>query len=563
MELSQSYALCHDKLSNSSRQVLRSYCVQLFEGCGEIQTYCHEYDLSDQMQGNGLRSFVKIIASFFELVRKSNLNSSNLKILTSMASVLTRVLNAIKRKRSLTEPNEMFCFNEEFTNSVIEECLSVERDLEQFYRSYSNFYLTTSMRYAIAFLFPRIVLCLSRPLTCFRALGTAKYCARKFARIYAQHGNIEVLRRSWNVTEHWPHRVVLPKVIHLTRPRTVRTVFIPQANCPYQVCAKTRQLVVSAVDENDNLIGDGNASTKLIRCRYLSNQTRSQLLNQQKLVMHVHGAAFVAQSPDGHEVHLRHWARKVSCPILSVDYSLGSQNKFPTAVNEILCCYNWLLRGPESEVLEKIGFRPKRIILVGDSAGGTLILSLAAVLNDIRRKWPLNAVPMPAAIVAIYPSVTMTTYATTSRLFCSFDSILAIGVCLEVERAYVPLEYDHNSNRNESTNAKHSIQPFYRTPEAANILEQLNSTAQEPYISPIFYNHFEDLSGIKLFLIASEFDALLDDSVALAKKWPRSEVHLDIVHKMPHGFLSFVVLSPAARRANKLCLKRLIEAVNC
>lgn len=61
------------------------------------------------------------------------------------------------------------------------------------------------------------------------------------------------------------------------------------------------------------------------------------------MILHCHGAAFVAQSPDSHEIYLRDWARKLSgVPIISVDYSLAPEKKWPAAIQDILDVYLWL-----------------------------------------------------------------------------------------------------------------------------------------------------------------------------------------------------------------------------
>jgi hormone-sensitive lipase len=47
------------------------------------------------------------------------------------------------------------------------------------------------------------------------------------------------------------------------------------------------------------------------------------------LVIHCHGGGFVAQSSNSHLVYLKHWARGLGVPILSVDYSLSPEAPYP------------------------------------------------------------------------------------------------------------------------------------------------------------------------------------------------------------------------------------------
>jgi len=71
-------------------------------------------------------------------------------------------------------------------------------------------------------------------------------------------------------------------------------------------------------------------------------------------------------------------------PILSVDYSLSPEAKYPIALQEILDCYLWLI-SKDPSVKEMLGFDPKKIVICGDSAGGNLTCALSLVLNDIRK----------------------------------------------------------------------------------------------------------------------------------------------------------------------------------
>lgn len=50
------------------------------------------------------------------------------------------------------------------------------------------------------------------------------------------------------------------------------------------------------------------------------------------LIIHCHGGGFVAQSSNSHLVYLKHWARGLGVPILSVDYSLAPEAPYPRYV---------------------------------------------------------------------------------------------------------------------------------------------------------------------------------------------------------------------------------------
>ena len=46
------------------------------------------------------------------------------------------------------------------------------------------------------------------------------------------------------------------------------------------------------------------------------------------------------------KVYLRQWADQLDAPILSVDYSLAPEHKFPRAIEDIFFSYCWALNNP-------------------------------------------------------------------------------------------------------------------------------------------------------------------------------------------------------------------------
>ena len=77
--------------------------------------------------------------------------------------------------------------------------------------------------------------------------------------------------------------------------------------------------------------------------------------------------------------------------ILSLDYRLSPEHRFPDGLNDALCALDWLHRHGAS-----IGGDPDRLAVIGDSAGG----NLAAVLA---RESALGHAPPLACQVLIYP----------------------------------------------------------------------------------------------------------------------------------------------------------------
>ncbi|CAB3799399.1 alpha/beta hydrolase [Pararobbsia alpina] len=95
-----------------------------------------------------------------------------------------------------------------------------------------------------------------------------------------------------------------------------------------------------------------------------------------------HGGGFVVGSVDTHDSLCRILARDAGCMVLSVDYRLAPEHKFPVAVEDAFDVLQWLFANALS-----LGIDPARIAVGGDSAGGTLATVCAVLARDAG--WPL------------------------------------------------------------------------------------------------------------------------------------------------------------------------------
>lgn len=82
--------------------------------------------------------------------------------------------------------------------------------------------------------------------------------------------------------------------------------------------------------------------------------------------------------------------------VISVDYALTPESRFPVAVQQLLDVYLHVASGND----QFLGFKAKNIVVVGDSCGAALTASLVVVLNEIRRAG--QEVLMPKELVAFY-----------------------------------------------------------------------------------------------------------------------------------------------------------------
>ncbi|TQM33440.1 alpha/beta hydrolase [Nocardia bhagyanarayanae] len=108
---------------------------------------------------------------------------------------------------------------------------------------------------------------------------------------------------------------------------------------------------------------------------------------------YLHGGGFVLGTLDGADEVCRAIAAGSGWTVVSLDYRLAPENRYPAALEDCLDAYAWLTRtAPE------LGIDPERIAIGGDSAGG----NLAAALCLHRRDADLH---LPVTQVLVYPAV--------------------------------------------------------------------------------------------------------------------------------------------------------------
>jgi acetyl esterase len=117
-------------------------------------------------------------------------------------------------------------------------------------------------------------------------------------------------------------------------------------------------------------------------------------------VVYFHGGGWVIGSR-AYDASARALAKGAEAVVISVDYRLAPEHKFPAAWDDALAAYKWTTTNVGSWRGD-----PRRLALAGESAGGNLAISTAisAVAAGLTR---------PKAVIAIYP-VTQTGAATES-----------------------------------------------------------------------------------------------------------------------------------------------------
>jgi len=122
-------------------------------------------------------------------------------------------------------------------------------------------------------------------------------------------------------------------------------------------------------------------------------------------VVFYHGGGWVIGDLDTYASFAAEMARQLDLPVISVDYRLAPEARWPAAPDDAEAAARWVASAPEA-----LGRGVTALVLAGDSAGGNLAIIVAAALRD-------RAAAVPVIVQApIYPATD------ASRPYPSFDA---------------------------------------------------------------------------------------------------------------------------------------------
>ena len=95
-------------------------------------------------------------------------------------------------------------------------------------------------------------------------------------------------------------------------------------------------------------------------------------------IVYYHGGGHVIGSLDSHDLIARNLCGGAEAIVVSIDYRMGPEHRFPAAVDDSVAALDWVAANAAS-----LGADPERLGVHGDSAGA----NLAAVVAIIARDW--------------------------------------------------------------------------------------------------------------------------------------------------------------------------------
>jgi acetyl esterase len=124
-----------------------------------------------------------------------------------------------------------------------------------------------------------------------------------------------------------------------------------------------------------------------------------------RALIYLHGGGWALGSIATHDPLCRSLANAAACTVISVEYRLAPEHRFPAAVEDSIAATEWILREAAA-----LGIDPARIAIGGDSAGANLAVVAALALNEAREK-------AIAGQVLIYPALDMRMGSASHRSF--------------------------------------------------------------------------------------------------------------------------------------------------
>jgi acetyl esterase len=294
-------------------------------------------------------------------------------------------------------------------------------------------------------------------------------------------------------------RLVLANIQRAGRP-PMSMLNVQQARLFYEMSASILDLPeprMARVEDFKIPTRDGH----FIKARLFAPNLRSATQGLPTLV-YFHGGGFTIGSIQTHNVLCRELARIGHCAVISVDYRLAPEYRFPMATNDAWDALKWV-----SESVSSLGLHPNALAVGGDSAGGTLAAVCALQARDVGLQLALQ--------LLIYPG-------TAARQESASHHTYESGFMLD--KATVDWFFNHYIDAKDRDDWR---------------------------FAPMLAQRHEGLAPAWIGL--AECDPLVDEGVAYADLLRMASVAVDlqIYHGVVHGFVNMGRVIPEARRAHE------------
>lgn len=230
------------------------------------------------------------------------------------------------------------------------------------------------------------------------------------------------------------------------------------------------------------------------------------------VIVYYHGGGWILGGLNRYENICRTIANGTGFSVISVDYRLAPEHPYPTAITDSYDALNWVFKNPASYPWDK-----NRIIVMGDSAGGTMAAVMAIKSRNEKG-------PRVSRQVLICPATNLAAMDTKSYKLYGEGYYLTKALMSYFRKLYAPDE----------------------------------NTWQGPYLSPLLEADLSNLAPAAI--ITAEMDVLRDEGEEYAKRLKKSGVPA-AVKRYPRMIHDFALLLPEHETSVE-ALKWIIKELN-
>ena len=226
-----------------------------------------------------------------------------------------------------------------------------------------------------------------------------------------------------------------------------------------------------------------------------------------KTLVYFHGGGCVIGSIHTHDRFCRYLAKHGNMNIISVDYRLSPEYKFPTPICDAIDAWNYI-----HDNHQKLNINPKHIGVGGDSAGAYLacLIGLSTLQTDL----PAQSKVKPLFQLLLYPMLDLRGLTESYRRF------------------------------NKQLLLTRDLMDYFKQ----HYLNSLDEVAL-PLVSPLITNDISESPDS--YILTLGFDPLRDDGMAYAERLKEADIttHHEHYADCMHGFISVTALSARAKQA--------------
>lgn len=264
--------------------------------------------------------------------------------------------------------------------------------------------------------------------------------------------------------------------------------------------------ISSSIETVDRTIGGRNGEIPLKI--YTSNKSEKM-----PAIVFIHGGGFLGGSTKTVENSCKYLAEKIQGVVVSVDYRLCPEHRFPQGLHDCFDTVKWIY-----ENADELNVNKNAIGVSGDSAGG----NLSAVCSLMDRDLKTNMVKFQGLI---YPTVMMSKK--------------------EVEDYRFDINLYNIKHNHELIN--NSIMMLTNFPPISLLYLNNDEEMDNPYVSPLLAENLEGVA--EALIVTAEYDYLTLEAEAYGRKLIRDGVKTKVIryNGIDHAFIDKIGIYPQAQ----------------